>query len=52
MNHGVTRVVGGRPERSAEAKQKEQKDIESYKKLIDEVNEGVRPFENPKRLPS
>lgn len=41
MNHGVTRVVGGRPERSAEAKQKEQKDIESYKKLIDEVNEGI-----------
>lgn len=41
MNHGVTRVPGGRPEQTAEAKRKEQKEIEAYQKLIDEVSEGV-----------
>jgi hypothetical protein len=48
MNHGVTRVPGGRPEKTAEAKQKEQQEIEAYQKLIDEVSEGVRsPTEDP-----
>jgi hypothetical protein len=41
MNHGVTRVPGGRPEKTAEVKRKEQKEIEAYQKLIDEVSEGV-----------
>jgi hypothetical protein len=45
MNHGVTRVPGGRPEKSVAAKEKEQKEIEAYQKLIDEVGKGVRPSE-------
>jgi len=52
MNHGVTRVPGGRPEKSVAAKEKEQKEIEAYQKLIDEVNEGVRDSELPEEYPN
>ena len=45
MNHGVPRAAGGQQERSAQAREKELNDIEAYKKLIDEVNEGVSQFQ-------
>lgn len=45
MNHGVPRAAAGQQDRSAQARERELKEIESYKALINDVNEGVRPVE-------